>query len=84
MENRNPKRDGVEKPDCSGEDSAVANTRALKPTISENPVLGIPVLSFGEDASVWNSEQVNEMLWRVNTKTLGEIRTAHRAIRGKK
>lgn len=34
----------------------------LKPTIIKDPVLGIPVLTFGDDAPVLTSEQVKEML----------------------
>ena len=34
----------------------------LKPSIITDPVLGIPVLTFGDDAPVLTSEQVEEML----------------------
>lgn len=34
----------------------------LEPSIIEDPVLGIPVLTFGDDAPVLTSEQVEEML----------------------
>ena len=34
----------------------------LKPAIIEDPVLGIPVLTFGNDAPVLTSEQVEEIL----------------------
>jgi hypothetical protein len=62
MENRNPKSDGAENAGRSGQDSPAASQRALQPTISEDPVLGIPVLSFGDDAPVLTSEEVEEML----------------------
>jgi AbrB family looped-hinge helix DNA binding protein len=36
--------------------------RALEPRIIEDPVLGIPVLTFGPDAPILTSEQVDEIL----------------------
>ena len=56
MESENPPNDQPEIQ--NGEDSKPA----LKPTILNDPVLGIPVLSFGDDAPVLTSEQVEEML----------------------
>jgi hypothetical protein len=62
MENRNPKSDGTENAGRSGQHNPAAGKRALQPTISEDPALGIPVLSFGDDAPVLTSEQAEEML----------------------
>ena len=61
MEDQKPKSD-AEGSDQSGEGAVALSWRALKPIISADPVLGIPVLSFGEDAPVLTSGQVKEML----------------------
>ena len=59
MEDEKQKSD-AEVPDQSGEDSSAARRVALKPKIIEEQVLGIPVLTFGDDAPVLTSEQVEE------------------------
>ena len=61
MEERYPNSD-AEIPNRSGECAADSGRAMLKPGIIEDPVLGIPVLSFGDDAPVLTSEEVQDLL----------------------
>ncbi|MGH9589572.1 MAG: hypothetical protein ACRD25_04220 [Terracidiphilus sp.] len=62
MEDRNPRSDAAEIPARSDEDTAAPSRAALKPAISEDPILGIPILSFGDHAPELTGEQVQKML----------------------
>ena len=62
MDDKNRRSDEAEIPDRNGEDAAAVSGAALKPAISLDPVLGIPVLGFGDDAPLSTSEWVEEML----------------------
>lgn len=61
MENKNQTSDEAKTARRSDEDTAGGSRATLKPAIVEDPVLVIPVLTFGDDAPVLTSEQVEEM-----------------------